>query len=142
MGEIRRHYVQNGKKIETPDLSVGSKTFNSISTEFCEAEVGLFKDNTNFLQKGGLKSMDAAMEHGMVLVMSLWDDHFANMLWLDSTYPTDSTDPTNYRGSCSIDSGLPADVEVDAADSNVIFSNIRYGHMDQTTQHQFATLTV
>merc|ERR1712187_930245 len=60
--EIRRHYVQNGKKIETPDLSVGYKTFNSISTEFCEAEVGLFKDNTNFLQKGGLKAMDAAME--------------------------------------------------------------------------------
>merc|ERR1712151_839216 len=37
--EIRRHYVQNGKKIETPDLSVGF--FNSISTAFCEAEVGL-----------------------------------------------------------------------------------------------------
>jgi len=37
LSEIRRHYVQNGKKIETPDLSVGSKTFNSISTEFCEA---------------------------------------------------------------------------------------------------------
>ena len=23
----------------------------------------------------------------MVLVMSLWDDHEVNMLWLDSTYP-------------------------------------------------------
>merc|ERR1712125_281585 len=36
--EIRRHYVQNGKKIDTPELNVGSKTFNSISDEFCAAE--------------------------------------------------------------------------------------------------------
>merc|ERR1712176_1099155 len=103
--EIRRHYVQNGKKIETPELNVGSKTFNSISTEFCEAEVGLFNDKTNFLQKGGLKAMDAAMEKGMVLVMSLWDDHKVNMLWLDSTYPVGSSDPGAARGSCSTDSG-------------------------------------
>merc|ERR1712019_228835 len=70
---------------------------------------------------------------GVVLVMSLWDDHFANMLWLDSIYPTDSTDPTNYRGSCSIDSGLPADVEVNDAKSHVIFSNIRSGKIGTTT---------
>ena len=30
-----------------------------------------------------------AMGRGMVLVMSLWDDHDANMLWLDSNYPLD-----------------------------------------------------
>merc|ERR1712187_491702 len=59
--EIRRHYVQNGKKIETPSMSVGSGSFNSISEEFCKAEVGLFDDKTNFLEKGGLKSM-----HGLV----------------------------------------------------------------------------
>jgi len=29
------------------------------------------------------------MENGMVLVMSLWDDHEAYMLWLDSDYPLD-----------------------------------------------------
>ena len=29
------------------------------------------------------------MGRGMVLVMSLWDDHDANMLWLDSDYPLD-----------------------------------------------------
>merc|ERR1712217_495391 len=109
--EIRRHYVQNGKKIETPQLQVGSKSFNSISDEFCEAEVGLFKDHTNFLQKGGLKAMDSAMENGMVLVLSLWDDHKVNMLWLDSTYPVGSSDPGAARGTCSTDSGKPDDVE-------------------------------
>jgi len=82
-----------------------------------------------------MKDVDRALSKGLVLVMSLWDDHFANMLWLDSKYPTDSTDPTNYRGSCSIDSGLPADVEVKSADANVVFSNIRYGYMGQTTAH-------
>merc|ERR1711979_70494 len=130
--EIRRHYVQNGKKIETPDLSVGSKTFNSISTEFCEAEVGLFKDHTNFLEKGGLKAMDAAMESGMVLVLSLWDDHKVNMLWLDSTYPAGSTDPGAASGTCSTDSGKPDDVENSAPSSSVTFSNIRFGEIGST----------
>jgi Glycosyl hydrolase family 7 len=34
-----------------------------------------------------------AMERGMVLVMSLWDDNTANGLWLDSNYPT-TMDPS------------------------------------------------
>merc|ERR1712032_559937 len=130
--EIRRHYVQDGKKIETPDLNVGSKTFNSISTEFCEAEVGLFKDHTNFLEKGGLKAMDAAMESGMVLVLSLWDDHKVNMLWLDSTYPVGSSAPGAARGTCSTDSGKPEDVENNAPSSSVTFSNIRFGEIGST----------
>ena len=35
----------------------------------------------------------AQMKDGMVLVMSLWDDHSVNMLWLDSDYPLDE-DPS------------------------------------------------
>merc|ERR1712057_120813 len=131
--EIRRHYVQNGKRIDTPELNVGSKTFNSISDDFCAAEVGLFKDHTNFLQKGGLKSMDAAMEKGMVLVLSLWDDHAANMLWLDSTYPVGSTGPGALRGYCSTDSGKPTDVESAQANAHVIFSDIKFGPIGSTT---------
>jgi len=132
LSEIRRHYVQNGKKIDTPQLNVGSKTFNSISDEFCTAEVGLFKDHTNFLDKGGLASMDKAMTAGMVLVMSLWDDHKVNMLWLDSTYPVGGTDPGDARGSCSPDSGKPDDVEKNSPDASVTFSNIRVGEIGST----------
>ena len=33
--------------------------------------------------------MGEAMDRGMVLVLSLWDDHDANMLWLDGEYPLD-----------------------------------------------------
>jgi len=44
--------------------------------------------------------MGKAFEAGMVLVMSLWDDYYANALWLDSTYPTDgdATSPGVARG--------------------------------------------
>merc|ERR1711988_1006752 len=132
--EIRRHYRQNGKVIETPSMTVGSGSFDSITEEFCEAELGLFKDKTNFLDKGGLKSMDAAMEHGMVLVLSLWDDHSANMLWLDSDYPTDQdpATPGVSRGTCAKTSGKPDDVEANVPSSSVTFFNIRYGEIGST----------
>merc|ERR1712157_491628 len=67
-----------------------------------------------------LGQIEKAIDAGVVLVMSLWDDHYANMLWLDSTYPVDSTDPGAARGTCSTDSGVPADVEKEQADSSVI----------------------
>merc|ERR1712070_682407 len=102
--------------------------------DFCKAEVGLFDDKTNFLEKGGLKSMDAAMEHGMVLVLSLWDDHDVNMLWLDSDYPTDQdpSTPGVARGTCSKTSGKPEDLETNHPDASVSFSNIRYGEIGST----------
>ncbi len=52
--------------------------------------------------------MGDAMKNGMVLVMSLWDDHDANMLWLDSFYPPDGdhNKPGVARGPCSVDSGM------------------------------------
>lgn len=51
--------------------------------------------------------MGAAMDRGLVLVMSIWDDHDADMLWLDSTYPKHKTTPGGPRGSCPITSGDP-----------------------------------
>merc|ERR1712019_310461 len=132
--EVKRFYIQDGKKIETPTVTLEGKQYNSISTDFCQAWVDTTKDGTNFLQKGGFKAVDEAFEKGVVLVMSLWDDHFANMLWLDSIYPTDSTDPTNYRGSCAITSGVPADIEPAVGNtSSVIYSNIKYGALGSTT---------
>merc|ERR1739845_338062 len=127
VNEVRRFYMQDGKKIETPTVTLEGKQFDSITTDFCQAWVDTTKDGTNFLQKGGFKAVDEALEKGVVLVMSLWDDHFANMLWLDSIYPTD------YRGSCSKSSGVAADVEANAASSHVIFSKIKYGKIGTTT---------
>merc|ERR1719476_821581 len=123
--EIRRFYVQGGKAIPTPQVDVGGQKFDSVSDEYCKAEVGLFKDNTNFLQKGGMAAMDKAMEGGMVLVMSLWDDHDVNMLWLDSTYPT--------HGTCATSSGNPDDIEASAPSSHYKISNIKTGEIGSTT---------
>merc|ERR1712126_322434 len=73
-------------------------------------------------------------KNGMVLVMSLWDDHDANMLWLDSNYPLDKdpSEPGVNRGPCPEDSGVPADVEAEFPDATVIFSKVRVGDLDST----------
>merc|ERR1712111_57560 len=70
---------------------------------------GLFGDYNDHEVKGGLKGMGDAMKRGMVLVLSLWDDHAAHMLWLDSNYPPDgdAMQPGVARGPCSTDSGDP-----------------------------------
>ena len=90
-------------------------------------------DGTNFIEKGGFSSMDDAMEKGMVLVMSIWDDHDVNMLWLDSTYPVNGTNPGDARGTCATTSGVPATVEKEHADAKVTYSNIRFGEIGSTT---------
>jgi cellulose 1,4-beta-cellobiosidase len=70
----------------------------------------------------------------MVLSMSLWDDHAANALWLDSSYPTtaDPSKPGIARGPCATTSGVPADVEKNVPNSSVTFSNIRWGDINTT----------
>jgi len=95
------------------------------------------EDGTNFLDKGGFSSMDDAMSKGMVLVMSTWDDHEADMLWLDSIYPTDGKQKGSHRGPCATTSGVPKDVEKDHANASVTYSNIRFGEIGSTTQSSF-----
>jgi len=132
--EMRRFYVQGSTMVQTPNIPVGGQgSFDSLSTDYCMAEKKFMQDGTNFIEKGGFDSMDDAFGKGMVLVMSIWDDHDANMLWLDSTYPTDGKQPGSKRGTCDLDSGVPAKVEKDSADSHVTFSNIRFGDIGTTT---------
>merc|ERR1712029_828971 len=114
-------------------MGVHGNKHKSISDEFCAHGVADTKDGTNFLEKGGMQAVDDAFTEGAVLVMSLWDDHYANMLWLDSTYPVDSSDPGAARGTCGTDSGVPADVESQHPDSSVIFSDIKFGPIGSTT---------
>lgn len=54
------------------------------------------------------------------------------MLWLDSDFPTDGTAPGDLRGTCAITSGVPATVEADSPNSNVVFSNIKFGDIGTT----------
>ncbi|KAF4471003.1 exoglucanase type C [Fusarium albosuccineum] len=132
LSEIKRFYVQNGKVIGNPESKVASNEGNSITEDFCTAQKKAFGDDDDFAVKGGFSQMSDALAAPMVLVMSLWDDHYANMLWLDSTYPADSTGAGSKRGSCSTDSGVPKDVEADSPDSKVVFSNIKFGPIGST----------
>merc|ERR1712203_456408 len=135
VSQVRQFYTQNGKTIEHPQYSVNGNQHDRITDEFCSDWVATTHDGTNFLEKGGMKTISESLETGVVLVMSLWDDHYANMLWLDSTYPVDSSDPGAYRGSCSTDSGVPKDVEAKYGNAHVIFSDIKVGPIGSTVPH-------
>jgi cellulose 1,4-beta-cellobiosidase len=134
--EIRRLYVQNGKVIQNSNVAVPgmSTAYNSITTQYCTDQKKVFGDTTDFQTKGGLANMSKAMASGMVLVLSVWDDHNVNMLWLDSDYPTTSspTAPGVARGSCATTSGVPTDIEVSEANASVTFSNIKFGDIGST----------
>ncbi|OCL12446.1 glycoside hydrolase family 7 protein [Glonium stellatum] len=132
--EIKRFYVQGGKTVANSQSTVSGVTGNSITDAFCDAQKTAFGDTNSFKTKGGLGGIGAAMARGMVLVMSLWDDHSVNMLWLDSAYPTDvdATKPGVSRGTCATGSGKPTDVESASASAQVIYSNIRFGDINST----------
>lgn len=132
LSEIKRFYVQNGAVIPNSESLIAGVSGNSITEDYCSAQKTAFGDTNVFDERGGLAQMGAALAKPMVLVMSLWDDHAANMLWLDSTYPVDSTSAGAARGTCATTSGVPADVESGQASSKVTYSNIKFGPINST----------
>jgi len=135
LSEIKRFYVQGGKVLPNSQANFpGIKPYNSISDDFCNDQKKLFGDKNDFEQKGGIKGLSKILDRGMVLVMSLWDDHEVHMLWLDSSYPPTKppTQPGVARGSCSTDSGKPEDVEKQFPHANVKYSNIKFGELGST----------
>jgi cellulose 1,4-beta-cellobiosidase len=130
--EIKRFFVQNGKVFPQSSSNVAGVSGNSITGGFCTAQKKVFGDTDDFTKHGGLAAMGTALAQGMTLVMSVWDDHAANMLWLDSTYPTDSTAIGAARGSCATTSGVPSDVEANVPNSSVTYSNVKVGPIGST----------
>jgi cellulose 1,4-beta-cellobiosidase len=141
LSEIRRLWVQDGKVIHNSAANwSGLKPYDSVTDSFCNDAKKLFGDKNDFEAKGGLKAMGDSLDRGMVLVMSLWDDHTAQMLWLDSSYPVDAdpNKPGIARGSCATTSGKPSDVESQYPNSSVTFSNIKWGDLNTTfTAHNY-----
>ncbi|KAF9001247.1 family 7 glycoside hydrolase [Hymenopellis radicata] len=138
LSEIRRFYVQNGQVIPNSfSTFTGLTSYNSVSDNYCNAQKTLFGDTNSFEQRGGLNKMGQALQTGMALVLSLWDDHAVNMLWLDSNYPTDgdASKPGIARGTCSTSSGKPTDVESQNANAQVTYSNIKFGPLNSTFGH-------
>lgn len=135
LSEIRRIFVQDGQVIEHAFTNMpGVDRTNSIDQKFCEQAKVTFGDIDDFTEHGGLRAMGESLARGHVLVMSLWDDHDANMLWLDSNYPAgkDPAIPGVSRGPCPEDSGVPSDVEEQNPDSSVVFSKIKLGTIGST----------
>lgn len=134
LSEIRRFYVQNGVVIPNSQSTVSGVTGNSLSDTFCAAQKTAFGDQNVFATKGGMATMGASLKKGMVLVMSVWDDHTADMLWLDAPYPPtkDASAPGVSRGTCGASSGAPKDVESASASASVTYSNIKWGPINST----------
>lgn len=131
--EIRRIYVQDGKVIQNSKVNIpGMSAYDSITEKFCTSLKTTVGDTNSFKSKGGMAGVEAALRKGMVLALSLWDDHQAQMLWLDSTYPVGSTKPGAARGSCSTTSGAPKDVEANSPNASVTYSNIKVGDIGST----------
>jgi cellulose 1,4-beta-cellobiosidase len=127
--------VQGGKVIKNSVSNVsGVDDTNEITDDFCTQQKEAFGDNDGFGDLGGLAAMGDAMDDGMVLVMSIWDDYTAQMLWLDAPYPPDADPdaPGVTRGTCAADSGDPEEVESEQANASVTFSNIKFGALDST----------
>ncbi|ROW08279.1 hypothetical protein VMCG_03179 [Cytospora schulzeri] len=133
LNEIKRFYVQDGVVIGNAESDMTGVSGNSITPEYCAAQKEATNSTNYFEEKGGFDSMTTAMQSGMVLVMSLWDDHYSNMLWLDAkTYPTDSTVAGSARGTCETTSGAPSDIESSQGSASVIYSNIKFGDIGTT----------
>ncbi|KAI5816675.1 cellulose 1,4-beta-cellobiosidase precursor [Pyronema omphalodes] len=133
--EIRRLYIQNGKVIQNSKSNIsGMSAYDSITEDFCAAQKTAFGDTNDFKAKGGFTNLGNALQKGMVLALSIWDDHAAQMLWLDSSYPLDKdpSQPGVKRGACATSSGKPSDVENQSPNASVTFSNIKFGDIGST----------
>ncbi|ORY01420.1 exoglucanase-like protein 1 precursor [Clohesyomyces aquaticus] len=121
--EIKRFYVQNNVVIANPEPTIPGIFGNSLTQDWCDREKEVFQEEYG-----------EGHGDGTGACMSLWDDHYANMLWLDSNYPTDAdpSKPGVARGSCDVGSGVPADVESQNANAQVTFSNVKFGPVGST----------
>lgn len=97
--EVIQYYEQNGRRIKYPSSAVlnGSSTLNE---ESIRNQINAFSGNNGFTVHGGFKKLTAALEKGMVLVFSIWDDVATDMQWLDGIFPPGSTAPGARRGPC------------------------------------------
>merc|ERR1712217_664215 len=132
--DIRRFYVQGGEVVPNSQSSIAGVHGNSISDAFCSEMKAAFGDINDFQGKGGLTAMGDALDRGMVLVMSLWDDSLADMLWLDSDYPTDKSAsiPGVSRGPCRTSSGSPSYVRTKYPHASAKFHAIKFGPIGST----------
>jgi len=140
LSEIRRFYVQDGKRIENSKATwSGLGNQSSLTDESCSLDKKVFGDTEDSTAKfGGLKQMGEAIGRGMTLVLSLWDDGESHMHWLDSMDPVggDRNKPGVARGPCSAEKGDPSYVRSKHSDAYVEYFNFKYGEIGSTTKQR------
>jgi cellulose 1,4-beta-cellobiosidase len=129
---IEQFYIQNGVEIHHP-LSPGLGNQNIESDETCADQKQSFTDRNSFAEKGGMKQMGEALERGMVLVVSMWDDIAVSMNWLDSYMGDDPSAPGALRGPCDPMDGKPEILREAHPDASYTVTNLRWGQFGSTT---------
>lgn len=144
LAEVKRFYIQGGQVIGNAKSKERGIAGDSLSDAFCSNMKETYihtraANNTEgefdqFNALGGLGAMGEAMDAGMVLVLSLWDDPATAMRWLDSTDPGRLGEevPGVVRGPCKTSEGEAEEVEVSSADAFVTYANLRYGEIGST----------
>jgi cellulose 1,4-beta-cellobiosidase len=137
LSEIRRFYVQDGKRIYSPPAVILESSAESITDGFCEEKKALFDDVNDYKAKGGSAAMGESLDRGHVMVFSLWDDVEVNMLWLDSCFPLDKecSDPGVHRGTCpGGEFSTPTYLRQKYPDGWTSFANVAVGEIGSTLQ--------
>lgn len=117
---IRRLYIQDGKTIEMPiSTAQGVPAQNFLNDEYCNA-TGADK----YMGLGATGGMGEAMSRGMVLVFSIWWDKSSFMEWLDGA--------SSNAGPCNATEGNPEIIKSIQPDTQVTFSQIRWGDIGST----------
>ncbi|KAK8023801.1 hypothetical protein PG993_011867 [Apiospora rasikravindrae] len=111
LSDIRRIYIQDGR-------SISAASPEGEAAGFCASN-----KQDAFNRLGGMEAAGEALDRGMVLIFSIWNDLKTNMNWLDS----------GAAGPCGPDDGAPDKVLAANPNVAVTFSNIRWGDIGSTT---------
>ncbi|CAH0056051.1 unnamed protein product [Clonostachys solani] len=133
---MKQFFVQNGKRIDVPAPSYsGVPASSEITKAFCDNIFNVFSDYNRYSEVGGWTAIQNALAKPHVLVMSIWADHYAHMLWLDGVWPrdADASSPGKKRGDCPATSGVPDEVIANYPNAFVTWSNVRFGPIGATT---------
>lgn len=114
----RRLYIQDGVLIEMGAVNITDlPQINYLNDELCEAT-----NAERYLELGATQGMGAALARGMVLAMSVWWDEGGHMQWLDG----------GEAGPCNATEGAPSVIREIQPDTEVTFSNIKWGEIGST----------
>ena len=97
------------------------------------AQKTTFEDRNRFAEMGGMKAMGEALDRGMVLVISMWDDIAVSMNWPGSYMGDDASALGALRGPCNLDDGKPDVLRGAHPDAGYTVTNIRWGELGSTS---------